>query len=132
MVDKSQKLINDMELICVDSNAKFQEIIQKQNGCKSKNIPAGIAIVIDNKQRVIGTITDGDLRRTLNQIHDLSGHTIDDVMISDPQTVSPRALAAEVVDLMQQKSINGVFAVNEDGMPVGALNALDLIRAGIF
>jgi hypothetical protein len=33
---------------------------------------------------------------------------------------------------MQQRSINGVFAVDEAGQPIGALNALDLIRAGIF
>ena len=92
----------------------------------------GMTGVINNAGKLIGVYTDGDLRRTLNRIHDLSVHTIDDVMTSDPQTVSARALAAEVVDLMQQKSINGVFAVDEDGMPVGALNTLDLIRAGIF
>ena len=53
-------------------------------------------------------------------------------MTPRPQTITPRTLAAEVVDLMRQRSINGVFAVDEMGKPVGALNALDLIRAGIF
>ena len=42
------------------------------------------------------------------------------------------ALAAEVVQLMRQHSINGLFAVDPEQRPIGALNALDLMRAGIF
>ena len=92
----------------------------------------GMTGVIDSSGKLIGVYTDGDLRRTLDRTNDLSLQTIDEVMTPDPKTVSARTLAAEVVDLMQQKSINGVFAVDENGIPVGALNALDLIRAGIF
>ena len=92
----------------------------------------GMTGVVDNSGKLIGVYTDGDLRRTLNRTNDLSLQKIDEVMTLEPKTVSARTLAAEVVDLMQQNSINGVFAVDEDGIPVGALNALDLIRAGIF
>ena len=42
------------------------------------------------------------------------------------------ALAAEAVEMMQRHSINGLFAVDSAGRPAGALNALDLIRAGVF
>tara|TARA_Y100001934_G_C12329973_1_gene764570 strand:+ start:676 stop:1647 length:972 start_codon:yes stop_codon:yes gene_type:complete len=92
----------------------------------------GMAGVVDRNDRLVGIYTDGDLRRTLNRTHDLSDVLIDDVMTPAPQTVSLRTLAAEVIDLMQNQSINGVFVVDENGVPVGALNALDLIRAGIF
>ena len=88
--------------------------------------------VINSKGELIGVYTDGDLRRTLNRAIDVVDHIIDDVMTPRPQTVTPRTLAAEVVDLMRQRSINGVFAVDGTDRPVGALNALDLIRAGIF
>ncbi|HAF74755.1 MAG TPA: D-arabinose 5-phosphate isomerase, partial [Gammaproteobacteria bacterium] len=44
----------------------------------------------------------------------------------------PDTLAAEAVEMMQRHSINGLFAVDQNGRPVGALNALDLIRAGVF
>jgi len=92
----------------------------------------GMTGVINLKGELIGVYTDGDLRRTLNRSIDVEHHVIDDVMTSRPQTVTPRTLAAEVVDLMRQRSINGVFAVDGTDRPVGALNALDLIRAGIF
>ena len=92
----------------------------------------GMTGVINLKGELIGIYTDGDLRRTLNQSVNLGRCLIDDVMTQQPQTVRPRTLAAEVVDLMRQRAINGVFAVGENGHPLGALNALDLIRAGIF
>jgi len=92
----------------------------------------GMTGVVNSKGELIGVYTDGDLRRTLNRSIDVVHCIIDDVMTSRPETVTPRTLAAEVVDLMRQRSINGVFAVDGTGQPVGALNALDLIRAGIF
>jgi arabinose-5-phosphate isomerase len=92
----------------------------------------GMTGVVNSKGKLVGVYTDGDLRRTLNQSIGVAHHIIDDVMTSRPQTVTPRTLAAEVVDLMQHRSINGVFAVDGTGQPVGALNALDLIRARIF
>ena len=92
----------------------------------------GMTGIVDSKGRLTGLYTDGDLRRSLHHLVDIPNCRIDDVMTKKPQTVSPRTLAAEVVDLMQQHSINGVFAVDTAGRPVGALNTLDLIRAGIF
>ena len=92
----------------------------------------GMTGVVNSKGELIGVYTDGDLRRTLNRSIDVVHCIIDDVMTSRPETVTPRTLAAEVVDLMRQRSINGVFAVDGTGQPVGALNALDLIRTGIF
>jgi arabinose-5-phosphate isomerase len=92
----------------------------------------GMTGIVDSEARLIGLYTDGDIRRSLNNSVSISSCRIDDVMTNNPQTVSPRTLAAEVVELMQQRSINGVFAVDTDGRPVGALNTLDLIRAGIF
>jgi arabinose-5-phosphate isomerase len=92
----------------------------------------GMTGIVNSTGKLIGVYTDGDLRRTLNQSIDVEHRVIDEVMTPKPQTVTPRTLAAEVVDLMQQRSINGVFAVNAASQPIGALNALDLIRAGIF
>jgi len=111
----------------VKSNTLVSEALREMS---AKGL--GMTGVLDLDGKLIGIYTDGDLRRTLNQASNLAHQTIDDVMTPHPQTVSSRTLAAEVVDLMQQRSINGVFAVDEEGRPVGALNALDLIRAGIF
>ena len=92
----------------------------------------GMIGVIDDDGLLCGIYTDGDLRRSLNQGVDVNRCEVGSVMVQKPHTISATTLAAEVVELMQRHSINGVFVVDADGRPTGALNALDLIRAGVF
>ena len=92
----------------------------------------GMVGVVDNQGLLVGIYTDGDLRRTLNQGTEINTCRIDNVMVCSPRTIAPDTLAAEAVEMMQRHSINGLFAVDQNGRPVGALNALDLIRAGVF
>jgi len=56
---------------------------------------------------------------------------IKEVMTINPITADPDILAAEVVQLMQSKKINGLFATDSVGHVVGALNMHDLLREGI-
>ena len=92
----------------------------------------GMVGIVDNEGLLVGIYTDGDLRRTLNQGTEINTCRIDNVMVCSPRTIAPDTLAAEAVEMMQRHSINGLFAVDQNGRPVGALNALDLIRAGVF
>ena len=115
----------DMPL--VDSQASMADAISEMS---SKRL--GMVGITDNSGRLVGIFTDGDLRRTLGQRVDIHASIVADVMRSSPQTISPTALAAEALQLMQSHSINGLFAVDTTGRPVGALNALDLIRARIL
>ncbi|MDP6948381.1 MAG: KpsF/GutQ family sugar-phosphate isomerase [Arenicellales bacterium] len=92
----------------------------------------GMTGIVDHQGILCGIYTDGDLRRSLNQDIDVGRLTIAEVMIKDPYTTTPLTLAAEVVETMRHRSINGVFVIDPAGRPLGALNALDLIRAGIF
>ena len=93
----------------------------------------GMTGVVDRDSgKLEGIFTDGDLRRALNRSVDFYNCTIDDVMTPDPRTTCADVLAAEVVGKMREHSINGLFVVNSDHVPTGALNILDLIRAGIF
>ena len=92
----------------------------------------GMIGVIDEDGLLCGIYTDGDLRRSLNQGVDVNRCNVGSVMVQKPHTIPATTLAAEVVELMQRHSINGVFVVDADGRPAGALNALDLIRAGVF
>ena len=96
----------------------------------AKNL--GMVGIVDDQGLLAGIYTDGDLRRTLNQETDVHDCQIDTVMVRSPHTIPPEALAAEAVEMMQRYSINGLFAVDSSGRPAGALNALDLIRAGVF
>ena len=92
----------------------------------------GMTGIVNPEGHLIGIYTDGDVRRSINQSIDVKTTVIDQVMVSDPRSTTADALAAEVVQLMRQHSINGLFAVDPEQRPIGALNALDLIRAGIF
>ena len=92
----------------------------------------GMTGIVNAEGHLIGIYTDGDVRRSINQSIDVQTTVIDQVMVSDPRSTTADALAAEVVQLMRQHSINGLFAVDPDQCPIGALNALDLMRAGIF
>ena len=92
----------------------------------------GMTGIVNAEGHLIGIYTDGDVRRSINQSIDVQTTMIDQVMVSDPRSTTADALAAEVVQLMRQHSINGLFAVDPEQRPIGALNALDLIRAGIF
>ncbi|MDH3282484.1 MAG: KpsF/GutQ family sugar-phosphate isomerase [Gammaproteobacteria bacterium] len=91
----------------------------------------GMTGVVDNDNRLCGIFTDGDLRRTLNRDIDLKTCRISEVMTRDPITTGPDTLAAEVVQMMRTKSINGVFVIDHQGAVVGALNMHDLLRAGV-
>ncbi len=91
----------------------------------------GMTAIVDEDNRLKGIYTDGDLRRTLEQGVDVYSAGIKDVMTSNPVTTSADTLAAEVVQLMQTKKINGLFAVDDSGRVLGALNMHDLLRAGI-
>ncbi len=86
----------------------------------------GTAGVIDGEGRLIGVITDGDLRR---KIDGLMQHTAEEVMSPHPTTISPDALAGEALNLMQGR-ITVLFAV-EAHKPVGLVHIHDLLRGGV-
>ena len=91
----------------------------------------GMTGVIDAEGKLTGIFTDGDLRRTLNKGVDVYSVKVSDVMTTDPVVTTDDSLAADVVNLMQQLSINSILAVDDNHQPVGALNMHDLLRAGL-
>jgi arabinose-5-phosphate isomerase len=92
----------------------------------------GMTAIIDAAQKVLGIYTDGDLRRTLGKSLDPHKTRIVEVMTRNCTTIKADVLAAEAVNLMQQKSINGLLVVDAAGKLVGALNMMDMLRARIL
>jgi arabinose-5-phosphate isomerase len=94
---------------------------QKRFGCVG---------VRDEQGRLIGVITDGDLRRHLEGLLD---HTAGQVMTHNPKTISPDMLAAEALKLMSERApASTVLFVVEADRPVGILHVHDLLRAGVM
>jgi arabinose-5-phosphate isomerase len=91
----------------------------------------GIVGVTDAAGKLVGAVTDGDLRRHLEG---LMGHTAGEVMTPGPRkTVPPTMLASEALALMSDPAppVLVLFVV-EDGAPVGILHIHDLLRAGVM
>ena len=88
----------------------------------------GCVGVVGGDGRLAGVVTDGDLRRHMDD--GLLDRKAVEVMTADPKTIRPQALAAEALALMNQYSITGLFVV-EDGCPVGIIHIHDCLRAGI-
>ncbi|MEF1288726.1 KpsF/GutQ family sugar-phosphate isomerase [Vibrio sp. M260118] len=91
----------------------------------------GMTAVVDDLQQLVGIFTDGDLRRILDKRVDIHSSVIGEVMTVNPTTAAPNMLAAEGLNLMQDKSINGLILC-KDGKVVGALNMHDLLKAGVM
>lgn len=88
----------------------------------------GATGVADPQGRLIGIITDGDLRRHMRA--DFLTLTAGDIMTPDPVTLGPDTLAAQALGLMQSRAITTVFVV-ENQVPVGILHIHDCLRAGL-
>jgi arabinose-5-phosphate isomerase len=90
----------------------------------------GCVGVVDGEGRLVGIVTDGDLRR---QISDgLLGRPAVDVMTRGPRTIAPEALAGEALRAMTARSprVTVLFVVADD-QPVGLIHMHDLLRAGL-
>ncbi|GAK83363.1 arabinose 5-phosphate isomerase [Vibrio ponticus] len=74
----------------------------------------GMTAVVDSQQQLQGIFTDGDLRRILDKRVDIHTTHIGEVMTKNPTVASPNMLAAEGVNLMQEKSINGLLLCQEN------------------
>mgnify|MGYP000131729612 FL=1 len=92
----------------------------------------GMTTVVDDNGRLIGIFTDGDLRRTLEKGLDIRQAGITEVMSARPVTMPPGHLAAEALQIMETRKINGLVICDADQRPVGALNTQDLLRAGVM
>ncbi|SEH45073.1 KpsF/GutQ family sugar-phosphate isomerase [Magnetospirillum fulvum] len=89
----------------------------------------GCAGIVDPDGRLVGIVTDGDLRRHMRG--DLLSLSAAEVMNATPKTVPPTLLAAEALGIMNAKAITSLFAVDEAGHPVGVLHVHDCLRAGL-
>jgi arabinose-5-phosphate isomerase len=91
----------------------------------------GMAVIVDDAQRVLGIFTDGDLRRTLDRQIDVHTAVMRSVMTAQGKTIGPHELAAEAVHLMELHRITALPVVDAARKLVGAFNVHDLLRAGV-
>lgn len=91
----------------------------------------GMTAIVDAQNTVLGLYTDGDLRRSLDQNINVHKTAIRDVMTKNCKTTTADELAAGIVKIMDDNSINGFLVTDENNKLIGAFNMHDILRAGI-
>jgi arabinose-5-phosphate isomerase len=84
--------------------------------------------IIGDQGRLVGIITDGDLRRHMRP--DLADLAVAQVMTQGAKAIAPDALASEALGLMNARGITNLFVV-DDGRPIGIVHIHDCLRAGV-
>ena len=102
--------------------AALIEISQKRFGCLG---------VLDGAGRLVGIVTDGDLRRHMGP--DLLTRQVGAIMTRAPRTIGPEGLAADALRVMNEppRPITTLFVVDTGLVPLGILHVHDLLRAGV-
>ena len=90
----------------------------------------GVVAVLDADNRLAGIVTDGDLRRHMDGLLNMTAGA---VMTANPRTIGPDALAEEAVAVMNERKITCLFVVDPvgSGRVVGILHIHDCLRAGV-
>jgi arabinose-5-phosphate isomerase len=103
-------------------HAALLEMSAKRFGCLG---------VVDAEGRLVGIVTDGDLRRHMGP--DLLTRQVGEIMTRGPRSVGPEALAADALRTMNEPEhpITTLFVVDSAQVPLGILHVHDLLRAGV-
>ena len=92
----------------------------------------GMAGVTDSKNNtLLGIYTDGDLRRTFEQMPNIETAKVTDFMTASCFTIEAQSIASEALKLMHDHKINALMVVDDNNTVQGALNMHDLLRAGV-
>ena len=110
----------------VDESATGTDAILEMSGKK-----LGMTTVVDRAGALLGVITDGDIRRSLQRGEDFQRMSAGQLASRSPKTIGPDELAARAVEVMERFSIT-TLVVSEDGRNVsGILHLHDLLKSGV-
>ncbi len=91
----------------------------------------GMCAVLDADQQIVGVVTDGDLRRHVDELGDIRSTPVERIMTPKPRTIGADELAAKAVEVMQHHRIQGLLVTDRNDRLIGALNFQDLLQAGV-
>ncbi|MDR2085219.1 MAG: KpsF/GutQ family sugar-phosphate isomerase [Bacteroidales bacterium] len=91
----------------------------------------GVTAVLDDK-KLIGVITDGDLRRMMSKYSNINKIKANDIMTDAPKTVKEEVLVVNALEIMRKNSITQLLVVNDDNSYIGVIHIHDILREGII
>ncbi len=93
----------------------------------------GMTTVVDSKNRLVGVITDGDLRRAIEKYSsELFKIKAKDIMSRNPKTIDEFSLAAKAASIMEKYSITSLVVVEDEAAIVGVIHLHDILKAGVL
>ena len=113
------------EIPKVDPDASVKKVIIEI----SEKRKGATAVTVNNK--IIGIITDGDLRRMLSETEDLSQQKAENIMSKNPVSITIDAMAIDAMELMETHEISQLL-VTDQGNYAGVIHIHDLIKEGII
>ena len=124
---KVSDIVGRNEKPYVYKDSSLEEIIIEMT---SKRL--GATAVLDKNHKIVGIITDGDLRRMLNKDNKLQGVTAKQIMTTNPKTILMDSLAVIALDKMKNNSITQLIVVDDKNSFKGFVHIHDLVQEGIF
>ncbi len=109
----------------VKPNASIREIIIE---ISSKRLGA-TAVLVDGK--IVGIITDGDIRRMMQKYDDVDGLTATEIMSDNPKTINSNILAVDALKIMKEKNITQLL-VTKDNNYFGVIHLHDILKEGLL
>jgi len=92
----------------------------------------GAVVILGLSNNIAGIITDGDLRRMLENTFDIENYKAIDIMNKQPITINENTLAAKVLNIMKQKKISQIIVTAENNGLTGLLHVQDILKEGII
>jgi arabinose-5-phosphate isomerase len=119
-------IISKNEKPAVKASASIKDVI-----IEISNKRLGVTAVTDDNNKIIGIITDGDLRRMLVETTDINTLKASDIMSASPKTLTSDAMAVEAKELLEENNISQVL-IEDDNQFSGVVHIHDLIKEGIL
>lgn len=118
LLTRARDVMRSDDLPVISPSMKLGEaVIHVSNG------RLGLCVAMEN-ERVVGIITDGDIRRAMENSQDnFFNLTVADIMTSNPKTVSPETKVTEIEQILQFHKIHSVLVVNEQGNLLGVVDS---------
>lgn len=91
----------------------------------------GIVSSVDDAGKLLGILTDGDLRRIIEKHADIYSVTVDEVMIASPKSITKDRLAIDALHFIKSHSINNLPVVDSENVLVGTITWQQIVKAGI-
>ncbi|MDI6785633.1 MAG: KpsF/GutQ family sugar-phosphate isomerase [bacterium] len=110
----------------VTANVSMKNVLKEMTSKK-----LGFTCVIDQEEKLVGIITDGDLRRLLEKTQDIWNLSAQEVMTKNPKTISKEDLAAKAVAIMENYSITSLIILDNNKKIEGVIHLHDLLKAGV-